>query len=318
MKKLGLALSGGFAKGLAHIGVLKVLEKNKIPIYCIAGTSMGSVIGACYAAGLKAGELESLVKNTEFEDLVDFTFPGKGLVNGKKIENFISKILSNKTFKDLKKPFAAVATNLLTGKRKIFNSGSVAKAVRASISFPVVFTPIKIGKSVYVDGGLVDPVPVDAVEKMGCSIIIASDVSSTDMKPPKRETKPRRKEEGFLSEIKDTFIEMELDSFKNYIKERKMKLPFLFKLFLKPSRIKKYLENKKFKAPDILKIMMDSLYIMSHELRRLSMENKKINVMIRPNVKSVPMVGFDKIASLIKEGERATKKVLPKIKKLLK
>ncbi len=318
MKKIGLALSGGFARGIAHIGVLKVLEENKIPINCVAGTSMGSVIGAFYASGLKPKKIESIVYKTEYENLFDFILPKKGLVDGKKIEVFFNRVIGNKKFSDLKKPFAAIATNLTTGKRKIFNSGSVSKALRASISYPVVFSPIKIGKYVYVDGGLVDPVPIDAVEKMECSKIIGSDVSAAGRDIKHSKNLPKPKKGSFVSEIKDTFIEMEIDSFNNYMDEKKMKLSFLLKWLLKPKRIKKFLGHKKFNPPDILKIMMDSIYVMSREVRRLSLENKKADVMIKPKLKGVGLFDFDKISYLIREGEKATEKAIPEIKKLLK
>jgi NTE family protein len=280
---------------------------------------MGSVVGAFSASGFKASKIESITYDTKYKNLFDFILPKKGLVDGKKIEDFFNNIIGNKQFSELKKPFAAIATNLTTGKRRIFDSGSVSKALRASISYPVVFSPIKIGKYVYVDGGLVDPIPIDAVEKMECSKIIGSDVSAAgmEMKHPKDLPKPKPKKGGFVSEIKDTFIEMEIDSFNNYMDKKKMKLSFLLKWLLKPKRIKKFLGHKKFNPPDILKIMMDSVYVMSREVRRLSLESSKADVMIKPKLKNIGLFDFDKIEYLIKQGEKATEKALPKIKKLL-
>src|SRR3989344_311051 len=132
--KVGLALSGGVVRGISHIGVLKVLEREKIPIDLIAGTSIGAIIGWLYASGVKASEMERLVRTTELRKLIDFTVPKTGFIAGKRIESYIRNIIKNKNFEALPIPLSIIATELNRGEKVIFNQGSLTKAIMASIS----------------------------------------------------------------------------------------------------------------------------------------------------------------------------------------
>lgn len=179
-KKVGLALSGGYAWGLGHIGVLEVLEREGIPIDMMAGTSIGALIGALYAYQEDAGKIkeQSLLLNWMGTiSLVDLALPKSGLIGGKRITNLLRRFIGNVSFKDLNIPFACVATDIMTGDEVVINEGSVLEAVRASFSIPVIFTVVKNHGRYLVDGGLVNPVPVSVVKKMGADFVIAVDVT---------------------------------------------------------------------------------------------------------------------------------------------
>lgn len=174
---LGLALGGGAARGLAHIGVLRVLERERIPVDYISGTSMGAVVAAVYASGTDPAYLARLATGLRWESLVDFRLPGLGLISGQKIEQVIRTLTKNRTFDQLKLPLAVVAADLATGDPVVFTDGSVAAAVRASIAIPGVFEPVKYRDGWLVDGGIVNNVPVAAVRNLGASIVVAVDVA---------------------------------------------------------------------------------------------------------------------------------------------
>ncbi len=173
--KIGLALGSGGAKGLAHIGVLKSLEKNGIPIDFIAASSIGALMGAHYARFKDIKKLEDEVFHFDRRKgvgLVDFTVKG-GIVKGKKTEKFISELLENATFKELQVPLAVVATDFNSAESVIFSTGNLTKAIRASIAVPAIYQPIFYLDKLLADGGLSNPVPVNIVAKMGADITIA-------------------------------------------------------------------------------------------------------------------------------------------------
>ncbi len=176
--KIALVLGAGSSKGFAHIGVLKILESNKIPIHMIVGTSVGSVIGSLYAYGYNAFELQKLSFSIEKGDIVDLAIPDNGFIKGEKLEEFINKTLKNTPIGKLKIPFYAVATDIQSGQEVVFGRGNTGQAVRASCSIPGVFRPVKIGDKMYVDGGVVSPVAVDVARRFGADIVIAVDIST--------------------------------------------------------------------------------------------------------------------------------------------
>ncbi|MGB9613216.1 MAG: patatin-like phospholipase family protein [Candidatus Margulisiibacteriota bacterium] len=175
-KKVGLVLGGGVARGIAHIGILKVLHSYKVPIDFIVGTSSGSLVGVGYAAGMDVSLIEEIALHIRWQDLLKFTFFRPGFVSGEAIENFVIKYLGDKNFSDLKIPFAAVATDLRSGEAVIISEGKVAKAVAASSAFPGVFAPEEVEGRFLVDGGVASNVAVAAARKMGADYVIACDV----------------------------------------------------------------------------------------------------------------------------------------------
>jgi NTE family protein len=186
--KIALVLGAGSSKGFAHIGVLKVLETNKVPIHMIIGTSVGSAVGSLYAYGYDAFQLQKVSFSIEKGDVVDLMIiPDNGFIKGEKLEEFINKTLNHTPMEKLKIPFYAVATDIQSGQEVVFGRGNTGQAVRASCSIPGVFRPVKIGNRVYVDGGVVSPVAVDAARRLGADVVIAVDISK-DADRPKPES----------------------------------------------------------------------------------------------------------------------------------
>lgn len=177
--KIAVVLGGGGSKGFAHIGVLKVLEAQKIPIHMVVGTSAGSLVGSLYASGKSAFELQAIALKMDKDNVIDYDWKvwSGGLIKGDKLENFINANVKNTPIEKLKIPYYAVATNIATGEEAVFDRGNTGMAVRASCSVPAVFHPLKIGSNTYVDGGVVSPVPVDAARRNGADIVIAVDIS---------------------------------------------------------------------------------------------------------------------------------------------
>jgi NTE family protein len=181
--KVAVVLGAGVSKGFAHIGVLKVLESNKIPVHMIVGTSAGSFVGSLYAYGFNAFELQKLSFTIEKDDIVDLTIPDNGFIKGEKLEGYVNYILRNTPMEKLKIPFYAVATDIQSGKEMVFGSGNTGAAVRASCSIPGIFRPVSIAGRLYVDGGVVSPVAVEAARRLGADIVIAVDISGDTVAP---------------------------------------------------------------------------------------------------------------------------------------
>ena len=214
--RIGLVLSGGGARGSAHIGVLKVLEELRIPIHAIAGTSMGSLVGGAYASGVSPAELEHRIINIDWNDLLQddperrlwparrkqaserptwnfsigfrdgkFRLP-KGAISGQKVKLFLTNLAKNSesitSFDQFPIPFRSVATNLENGQMVVFDQGPLAEVMRASMSVPGLFAPLETKEEIYVDGGLVRNLPVDVIRQMGVDVVIAVNLGTSYMK----------------------------------------------------------------------------------------------------------------------------------------
>jgi len=193
--KIGLALGGGGARGLAHIGVIKVLEREKIPIDYIAGTSAGALIGGIYAATKNIKKIEEISQKLNYRDFIrtfsDITLKS-GLVKGRNAIKFIEKYTGKITFEQMKIPFRAVTTDLVTGKTYMLYKGNVAKAIRTSCSIPGLFKPLKYGNKILIDGGVTEQVPVKSVKMMGAEKTIAVNLNRKHF-PPKFKDKSNGK-----------------------------------------------------------------------------------------------------------------------------
>ncbi len=177
--KIALVLGAGASKGFAHVGVLKILETQKIPIHMIVGTSVGSAVGCLYAYGYDAFRLQKLAFSIEKDDLIDALYiPSNGFIKGEKLEEFINKSVNHTAIEKMKTPFYAVATDLGSGQEMVFGKGNAGTAVRASCSIPGIFRPVRISDKTYGDGGIVSPVAVEAAKRLGADIVIAVDISS--------------------------------------------------------------------------------------------------------------------------------------------
>ena len=174
---LALVLGGGATRGFAHVGVIKILEAQGIRPDLVVGTSAGSFVGALYAGGYHASDLEAIALELEASSIRDVTFPNRGFVKGELLQDFINRKLDNRSIEDLPMPLAVVATDLSSGKLAVFTKGNTGMAVRASSSIPGIFQPVHIQGKDYVDGGLLSPVPVEVAREMGADIVIAVDVT---------------------------------------------------------------------------------------------------------------------------------------------
>jgi len=288
--KFGLALGSGSARGLAHVGVIQVLEAYGIPIDIITGTSIGSVVGSLYATGASIDQLEeaalSMKKSTTLS-LLDPALPHSGLISGKKIEEMLNDLaLKDKTFDDLKIPFAAVATDVESGAEVILTQGKVMDAVRASISIPGIFTPVKYQDYYLVDGGVVDPVPVDVAEKMGADIIIAVSLAKIS---PYTTVLTINKETGGLEEVeKSSILQQKIEEVKST-----------------------------FEGPNIFEVIVQSIDIMEAKITDQSLEGADV-VIVPFGIKDINLFDFDKAKSVIKGGIMATLINIPEIKEAIK
>ena len=170
---IGLALGGGFARGIAHIGVLKVLEEENIPIRYIAGTSVGALIGAAYCSGLSPSELEHVASRVRFKHIASWTLSRYGFASNQRMIGFLNSILKVKTFEELRIPLAVTATDFSTGEPAVFHSGPLVDPVRASCAYPGMFLPVKIRGRLLVDGMLAHAVPSVPLRQMGAKRVLA-------------------------------------------------------------------------------------------------------------------------------------------------
>src|SRR5574340_370791 len=187
---IGLALGSGSARGLAHLGVVRAIEDAGIKLDFIAGTSMGALIGAIHAAG-KLDELEASFRDFDWKksaSFFDVVLPKSGLLDGAKVSELVRAHIHADTIEMLPLPFAAVATDIVGGEEVVIRTGDVIEAVRASISVPGIFTPMRTNGYILVDGGLTNPVPVSVARAMGADVVIAVDlnhqiIAGKNMKP---------------------------------------------------------------------------------------------------------------------------------------
>jgi NTE family protein len=176
---IGVALGGGFARGIAHIGVLKVLEEEGIPVRVITGTSVGALIGACYCSGLTLAEMEEVARNTRFTTFARWTLSRCGFASNDRMIKFLTRTLKVKTFEELRIPLGVTATDFNSGEGVVFHSGSIIDPVRASCAYPGMFLPVEIRGRYLVDGMLSHPVPTRPLLEMGADRVIAVHLKGT-------------------------------------------------------------------------------------------------------------------------------------------
>ena len=176
---IGVALGGGFARGIAHIGVLQVLEEEGIPIHVVTGTSVGALIGACYCSGLSIAEMVEVAHNTRFTTFARWTLSRYGFASNDRMVSFLTRILKCKTFEELRIPLGISATDFNTGEGVVFHSGSIVDPVRASCAYPGMFLPVEIRGRYLVDGMLSHPVPTRPLREMGADRVLAVHLKGT-------------------------------------------------------------------------------------------------------------------------------------------
>ena len=178
--KIGVALSGGTAKSVTHVGVLKALTEAGIPIDYVAATSGGSIVAAMYASGMPISTMESVAIAMSWRKLVSIKLTLLGFISSQRIEEFIEELIGDIDFSDLNVPTEVVATDLVTGAKRVFREGKVSRAVRASCSIPQIYLPVEIDGGYYVDGGLAEYLPIETCAAMGADFVIGSHLGPVD------------------------------------------------------------------------------------------------------------------------------------------
>jgi NTE family protein len=184
--KIGLALGGGFARGIAHIGILRVLEHHQIPIDFISGTSVGALIAATYAGGTPLDEMERRGSETRFRDFGRWTLSRMGMASNERLEYFLHRFTPIREFSEMRIPLSIVATDIISGRSIYFTEGDVGVALRASCAYPGLFLPVEHNGHVLVDGFLTESVPAEAVRRLGAQIVIG-----VHLEPGLLDTRPR-------------------------------------------------------------------------------------------------------------------------------
>ena len=177
---VGLALGGGFARGFAHLGVLKVFQKYDIKVSQIAGSSVGSILGAAYASGAPLERIIEACRTLRFRDIARWRVSRLGLASNQRLAALMDRVFGSRQFEDLKIPLAVVATDLSSGEPVVFTQGNLVDAIRASCAFPGLFEPVQIGTRCLADGGLVAPVPTQAARFIGAQTVIGVSVGMQD------------------------------------------------------------------------------------------------------------------------------------------
>jgi NTE family protein len=292
---IGLALGSGAAFGLAHVGVLKVLERENIAVDIISGSSIGSIVASLFAVGKTAAELEAIALDInnkfQFARLLDFNlFPVRGMVPGRLVHKHIDKQLGHRTFEETRIPLKIVSANLSSREMLVYESGLIADAVRASISIPAIFDPIKYKNDWIVDGDILSPLPIRALREAGANKIIAVN----DFPTPK-DTLERR------------IVEAELGRKEEELVRRR-------NIFIQAGRrIRKFMGRRV--LPNVLDILVNTIQAMEYEISEV--EGVQADVLLRPVVPTASWVDFYKPAVFIRRGEEETVKELSKIKALV-
>ncbi len=310
--RLGLALGSGAARGLAHIGVLKVLEQENVPVSCIAGTSIGALIGALYAAGVSVAQMEDVARNVDWQKmagLIDPIIPTSGLIDGKKVSQFISELLPVETFEELRIPLAVVTTDVESGEMLIIKRGLLKEALRAAVSFPGLFTPVRFAGRFLVDGGLCNPVPVDVARALGADRVIGVCAIPEVEKRPQEAFVPSKHQD----DQPKNFL---LDFFNSEMVEKILRDIWRPNERSEKSRSEKNPPDKWRKPPGMLKIFAQSIAIMENEINTLRLERDEADLLIRPELNGITLLEFHKAEQAIRSGERATREKIAHIHSL--
>lgn len=311
---IGLALGSGAARGLAHIGVLKVLEEAAIPISCIAGTSIGAFIGALYAAGVPVQQMERTLCELNWRALARLLFPTlptSGLLDSGKVANFMAELLPVQTFEELSIPLAVTATDVESGEALVIHQGSLLQGLHAATAFPGIFTPAPWNGRFLVDGGLCNPVPADVAYRMGAQRVIGVSAipALTGTQPTNLKaisSKPHKVRKTLRKFFTSTQIEnLFHDIWQNNNQQQSSS----------PTTQTK--ERSKPRSPSIFRVCARSVAIMENQINDLRLEKEAIDMLIRPRFDDISLLDFHRAKESIKAGEIATLQLLPKILRLL-
>jgi NTE family protein len=298
-KRIGLALGSGSARGWSHIGVIKCLLEEDVPVDIICGSSMGAVVGGAYAAGI-LNVLEELARDfswLDFLKFMDVSMSRRGLLEGDRITEYFRDKISNVIIEDLPLPYGAVAVDFHTGKEVFFRKGPLIDAMRASFSLPGLFTPFQRGQQWLIDGGLVNPVPVSLCRSMGADIVIAVNLNDGILEKNIFRRNSKINNTAFQEKLLDVF--------------RSDFISANFPFIKKTDRFDQ--KNEKAKTPNMIEVMAKSIYIMQDRITRQRLLVDPPDVLISPRLCGVGLLEFNKARETIEEGWISTRNILPSI-----
>jgi len=299
MKK-AIALGGGGAKGYAHLGVLKALKELDINFDIVTGTSIGSFVGAVYAGGgiEKLEEISSKINISDLPRILAPAFSKHGLLSGNYINQLLLKVITQKNIEELPIKYAAVCVDINKGETVNFTEGDLGMAIRSSIAIPGLFTPVIKGDMFLVDGGVMEPVPVNSARKLGADIVVAVDLIS--------KFKNFSNEAGSKKILDDLPFKAEIDHLGNYIK----KIGESLYLFEKDKEL--------FNDKTVVDIVQRISVISQSRMIENQIQLSSPEIVITPDVSSIDILEFHKSKEGIEQGYKAAKEKFPEIKKLLK
>lgn len=338
-KTLGLALGSGGARGWAHIGVIRALQEADVAISAIAGASIGAFVGAIYAAG-ELDELEALVRDLDWRSIVsyfDLVFPASGLLDGNKVYELLSEHLQNLCIEDASIPFCCIATDLITGQEVCLSHGSMADAVRASISIPGIFTPFSKDSTFLGDGGIVNPVPVDAIRRMGVDVVLAVnlnrptatvDGSETLENSARKATDSQKSAEGEDPSASDRSEDSPADDAEEKNRDR-IALPDSASSLIQrlrsryeamqetvQAKLEGWLPAEK-SGPNIFDVIGISLNVMEQRVTQSQLAQYPPDILLEPTLCHYSIFDFHQAADIIECGYQATQQQLPALLQLL-
>jgi len=304
--KIGLALGSGSARGWAHIGVISALRDIGIEPHVISGCSIGALVGGAYASG-HFTDLEKWVSALTWKEIVgflDMSVMRGGVIRGEKLLSFARQYMQEKPIEALDIPFAAVATDLESGREVWLREGSLLEAVRASISLPGLFTPVQREGRWLVDGGLVDPVPVSLCRALGADVVVAVNLNGDLLvKYEKRQGTTKGKDKNLS--VNDSLWERVSDTWKSELSERKNML------------LKQWL-SKRTDAPGMFEVMYGSLNIMQDRITRSRLAGDPADVILEPRLGHIGLMDYDKAEDAIAEGRASVERLEPQLLALLR
>ncbi len=297
--KVGLALGSGSARGWSHIGVIRALEEAGITVDYIAGTSIGALVGAVYASG-RIDLLEAAVQQFSRKHILslsDPVLPKSGLIDGVKIADFVHKYVLNKPIEKLPLPLAIIATDLNTGDEVVLKAGNIVEAIRASISLPGIFKPVRKGDYLLVDGGLVNPVPVRTVREMGADFVIAVDLNCDIVQRKHDRLTPRDGSKDIQ------MVEQEVHSISGNRTTTLLNEKLREINLAAAGRIKQWMARDP--QPNIIEVLMTSIKIMESQITTVNLRSDPPDMLIQPKLGHINFMEFHRAEEIIAEGYRA-------------
>lgn len=354
-KKVGLALGSGSARGFSHVGILRVFEEAGIPIDCLAGTSIGAIVGAFYAADVLDG-YEEFLRQLDWKEALNFMIdpllPVSGLLSGKKLEKLFTSLLEDKKIEDFALPFAAIAADVVTGEEVILTRGNAVKAIRASMSIPGIFTPVYLQDRFLVDGGIVSPIPIQAARQLGAEVVIAvnltaemakrTHISSVKATAEQFEAfeeariendsigeRVERKDDRAVGLILPGFLKNTVVKGRDFVEEQAQALEHWIDEKVEQGRsvvekrsslfsewFKK--DEKSAELPNIFGVIFNSINIMQYEIAKSALREDPPDILLEPDLAKIRLLDFEHVEECIREGERVARAALPQIQQLLK